>query len=65
MNRTYVPENLNVDDTHEVSKLYRHLLATHHFGKKIVCRDEKKGSETSNRAVTHHFSRKTVYREHT
>ncbi|SHM75185.1 oligoendopeptidase F [Fibrobacter sp. UWR3] len=26
MNRTYVPENLNVDDTHEVSKLYRHLL---------------------------------------
>lgn len=26
MNRTYVPENLNADDTHEVSKLYRHLL---------------------------------------
>ena len=26
MNRRYVPENLNVDDTHEVSKLYRHLL---------------------------------------
>ncbi|MBR2307964.1 MAG: M3 family oligoendopeptidase [Fibrobacter sp.] len=26
MNRTYVPENLNVDDTHEVSKLYRLLL---------------------------------------
>ncbi len=26
MKRTYVPENLNVDDAHEVSKLFRHLL---------------------------------------
>ena len=30
-----------------------------------MCRDERRLSESNNRAATHHFTRKTVYREHT
>ena len=56
MQRYTIPRRKTcVASTEKEKKANEVQPAIHHFGRKIVCRDEKKGSETSNRAATHYF----------